>query len=373
MAPTILLVAAASRRTVELEQALHATFPEARVELTGGSIRFAELSAIARRESPPRVVLVDLEEPESGVQLLAKAHVALPRAVVAAYAPAANAHLRSMVLKAGAVDLLSPPYRLDLLARSVARATQPGRLLAFVPSQGGSGSSTIALHVAAAIAAQLPEDSRGVCLADFDFQAGVLAFRLRLKPALCITDLLASPKSIHRILPQAVVRWRGIDVLAAPESETNAAAGDATPTLIAALRERYEVVILDMPAGLYASCRDALQPDVEAFLVTTPDATPLSLAERRARELLELGVSSERIHVVYNRSPRQPAAESLNPTLAALGEGTCVPNSYQTLNLAVLSGGLAPFDSPVGRAYLALAQRVLSRSTASGAARLVQP
>ncbi len=365
MAPTILLVTTAAGRTADLEQALRLAFPDARIESTRGSLSFAELSAIARRDPPPRAVLVDFSAPEQGAQLLAKVRVALPRAIVAAFCPQATPAVRAAADRGGRIDVLTAPYRLGPLASQVARAMRPGRLVAFVPAQGGCGASTIALHVAATIAGELPKESRGVCLVDFDFQAGTLAFRLRLKPQLRVTDLLAAPATIPRILPQAAVNWRGLNVLAAPESEISAAAGEATPLLIDALRERYEFVLLDLPAALYASCRDALQRDAEAFLVTTTDATPLHLAERRAQELLELGVAAERIHVLYNRAREQPGPEFLHPAMASLGAGTCIPNDYRTLNTAVLSGELAAPDMPVAKAYVSLAKRVLDEELAA--------
>ena len=90
------------------------------------------------------------------------------------------------------------------------------------------------------------------------------------------------------------------------------------------------------------------------------------MAERRAQELLELGVSADRIQVLYNRTREQPASEFLLPTLSALGVGLCIPNCYQTLNTAVLSGELAPAESPVGKACAELAKTLLAEPTAAG-------
>jgi pilus assembly protein CpaE len=284
-------------------------------------------------------------------------------AVAASTSSSADAILAAM--RAGASEFLVPPVDRKHLEqcfrnqrKSAARDTN-GKLLCFIPAQGGNGASTVAMHVADAISRSLKEK---ILIIDFDFHSGTIAFRLRLKPEFTFADAVARIEDIDELWERLTTNWNGLDILSSPPRGSNLPinAFQQTHTIFRSAIRSYEYVLADLPTALYSSCHEIVSMADAVYVVSTPEVVSLHLARRRVSELLDLGVRHESIHLVLNRVGSKKTlnvgdvAEVVGiPVFASLS------NDYAGVSDAALKGGLVPKDSTLGKEVRKLAQQIM--------------
>ncbi len=279
--------------------------------------------------------------------------------------------LAHMALQAGAVDFLTPPWRprkfwgrLDGMEFPSPDATPAqGALLAFLPAQGGDGASTVALHVAHALAGltEAESGSTRVLLSDFDFHAGTTSFRLRLPKGRTIADALRAVEGIATAWPRYLSAWRQLSILPAPTSDVPLEPGDvqSVPDLFDAAKRKFRFTVLDLPPALYAACKDASMLAERLFVVCSTDRLSLHLAERRIRDLQQLGVAAEQIKIIVNRADSEnPFRAEKPPEMEGVELLGALPNDYQRVNKAYLEGDLVEESSPFRTAVDKLAKRI---------------
>jgi MinD-like ATPase involved in chromosome partitioning or flagellar assembly len=238
---------------------------------------------------------------------------------------------------------------------------QKSKLICFLPVQGGSGSSTVSLHVAEAISRH---SSGRVLIADFDFHCGTLAFRLGLKPTHTLRDVFEWKHDKDLIWESAVCRWKKLDVLVAPP--TNAAIRpqcfDTLPEIFASALKRYPYVIIDHPDAIYSSSRHILTLANLVYLVCTPEMTSLHLARRKVQQIRALGVPNDRMRLIVNR-----ASSWGSLGVKDIGKIVGVPvswaldNDYAALRDAVWNGGLVEEGSTLAAQLRSLGWSVMGR------------
>src|SRR5690606_30310679 len=116
---------------------------------------------------------------------------------------------------------LTPPFSVADVRRALEATVEQtddrpeGKLIAIMPCQGKDGASTIAVHVAQGLSQAL---ARPPLLVDCDVQCGMAAFRLGVQTRYTLGDALANVDRLGDFLSKIVVRWRGFDVIVAPDS-----------------------------------------------------------------------------------------------------------------------------------------------------------
>ncbi|WP_165247797.1 AAA family ATPase [Adlercreutzia sp. ZJ141] len=133
----------------------------------------------------------------------------------------------------------------DVFPAQAMQATQATAGKAFVlpvvSGSGGAGKSTVAVLMA--LASQ--QAGRKTLLADFDLQFGDVARLVGASDALSIDDVMDDPSKIERLTPQDNMPA----VLAAPRRlERCELAITAVPTLVDALSDRFDVIIVNTGA-----------------------------------------------------------------------------------------------------------------------------
>lgn len=275
-------------------------------------------------------------------------------------------------LRAGAVDFLTPPWDpLRLRQRlegvefpSHGAAVGEGSLLVFLPAQGGDGASTTALHVASRLSElvrQEKEHGLSVLFSDFDFHAGATAFRLRLRASHNIVDALKATPTLDSSWPRFLSVWRDLQILTPPPSEAALSPTDALaiPDLFLSAKRRFRFTVLDFPPALYAACRDAVLLAERVFVVCSVDRISLHLAERRVRDLLQLGLALEQIKLLVNRADSEKAiTPDQIPDMDNVEVMAALPNDYHQVSKAYLAGDLVDPISPYRNAVDDLAERI---------------
>ncbi len=300
------------------------------------------LARALREGSESTAFVVSLEAPDP-LAWISKLRRGRPRARVIAVGSAAPVELVLAALDAGADECFDVAGDLLPLMRALERGeakpdSAGGRLICFLPAQCGSGASTAAAYVAAALAEEFGER---VLLAELDFHAGALAFRLRLEPERTIAELSRYWHLSEQAWTRAISRWNGVDVLAAPPSVHQLRLRGLPPfnEILRVARERYDAVVADLPAGLTAATGALLRQAWRIYLCCTPELPALHLARRRVREVDAAGVGSESIRLVVGRwNSRSALAEEEISQVVGLPIAAKLPNDFAALRDADLEG-----------------------------------
>jgi pilus assembly protein CpaE len=178
-------------------------------------------------------------------------------------------------------------------------------MVAFVPSAGGVGNSTLAMEVGIQLKTAKRTRGRRVCLLDLDFQNSHVCDYLDIEPRMQIHEIAANPQRLDAQLFELFISHHGsgLDVLAAPRSRDNSADLDpqTLEVLFRMIAARYDLILLDLPVPWFNWTRQLLSA-AEVVLVSGLNTIP---GLRQVAEALTAVRAVERIPakvaVVLNR------------------------------------------------------------------------
>jgi pilus assembly protein CpaE len=260
--------------------------------------RIEDAEAFVRAVPDHDVVVLDAVPPPRTLADMCREIRALPDLVevpILAITSTDDVEERIRLLEAGADDVMIRPIdereldarieALDLRHRRskelrpsntlVAATRRPGRRLIVVYSpKGGVGTTTVAVNVALAIAARMPD---AVAIVDLTPMAGHVATHLDIKPKLTIADLLRDSQGM--ISPEILRTTyltrhaNGVQVLAGAPTPSPAplmSAEEATRTLEGLLTAVPNVVV-DVGSHLDERVIASLEAADDVVVVVTPD------------------------------------------------------------------------------------------------------
>jgi len=246
-----------------------------------------------------------------------------------------------------------------LLDRRPAVYQTTNHVFSFLPSKAGVGTSTIALHVSAALGRK--HDNQ-VLLSDFDLNSGMLRFMLKLTNAYSVTDAVEHAVEIDENLwPQLVTKVeRGLDVLHAGRINPNYRVEPAQiRNLINFMRRNYKTLCFDLSGNLERYSLEIMQESKRILLVCTPEVPSLHLAREKLLFLRDLDLDS-RVSVVLNRcQKKQLFSNQQVEDLLGVPVMRSFPNDYQGINRAVTAGALVPPNSEMGKCYTSFADTLV--------------
>ena len=314
-------------------------------------------------EHHSNVCFVDLSSnQEHALLLVSEAAVEMP---VISLHPQHDAELILRALRRGASDFLS-----DLSPDQIAAALErlrngragpetraAGAVYCILPGKPGCGASTLAAQFA--IEARRLGVGR-VLLIDADFLTASVAFQLKLKSDFHLGDALRDLKRMDADLwSRLTVPCHGVDVLLGPED-------CSTPLLMSRmegiellsfLRERYDLIIFDLPGPVLAFETGLAMLAGDLLLVTTNELSALH-ATRRAIDYLERsGIMRDRIKLVLNRyAPQTGIKREDVRTVLKVEPLAALANDYQAVQSAILEGRPIPETVSFSRSVSNLAK-----------------
>ncbi|BDE04772.1 site-determining protein [Vulcanimicrobium alpinum] len=239
-----------------------------------------------------------------------------------------------------------------------------GRAIVVTSGKGGVGKTTTTANVGAALAAA----GAAVVLVDADVGLRNLDIVLGLEARVRhhVLDVLEQ----NATLDDALVTDKRVPALrllaAAQTREKDDVDTDGFRALIDTLRERFDYVLVDCPAGIEKGFVNAIAGADEAIVVCTPEVA----AVRDADRVVGLLGDSRKVSLIVNR---------LRPALVRKGKMLSVDDVNEILHLPLLGvvadapdvivstnkGEPVALDpaSPVGSAYRAIAQRIAGTLT----------
>ncbi|MDW4907664.1 AAA family ATPase [Streptomyces sp. ADMS] len=234
-----------------------------------------------------------------------------------------------------------------------------GTVVTVTGAKGGVGATVTAVQLALAARAS----GRTVALLDLDLQSGDVASYLDVQFRRSVADLAAITDINPRVLQDAVFTHdTGIGLLLAPaEGERGEEVTDrVTRQIVAVLRSRHDVVVVDCGARMDSATAAAVEMADHALLLVTPDVIAVRAAKRMVRlwDRLQIRKAEETLTVVN----RQSKGTEIQPSLVEKVTGTkvaraTIPAAYKELQGVVDAGRLQDLDarSTVKQALWALA------------------
>ncbi|MCE9546739.1 MAG: hypothetical protein K8T25_14765 [Planctomycetia bacterium] len=238
---------------------------------------------------------------------------------------------------------------------------EQGQVIGILGCGGGSGASTLAVNIAAALAIK----HRRAALLDLRLSAGDQALLLDLKPTHTLGELCLKSERMDAAMFQQVLTKHdsGVQLLAAPSREEGIAQVTASGVrqVVALSRSLFPFTVMDLDSSLGPEQLAALvQADV-VFLALRLDMMSLCSAQRLLDQVGRLGVADAKLRVVVNRFG-QPKELPAGKAEKALGVALThyVPDDPATINSGNNKGVPVVIERPTSKVARSLVRLALS-------------
>ncbi|MBT2395799.1 AAA family ATPase [Streptomyces sp. ISL-100] len=350
----------------------------------------ARLAGESLDELPEVVLVHERIGPVPALELIREVALRFPAVGVVLVTADTGPALFTAAMDSGARGLVGLPLGYEELAARVQGAaswstgvrrhlgtgpdvfTGPGGTVVTVTgAKGGTGATVVAVQLALAAKAS----GRTVALVDLDLQSGDVASYLDVQFRRSIVDLAGIADISPRVLQDAVFSHpTGVSLVLAPaEGERGEEVTDRVARqVVSALRNRYEVVVVDCGTQMNSANAAAIEMADQALLVVTPDVVAVRAAKRMVRMWDRLQIrKAEETTTVVNRHNRNteiqpPLVERITGTKVARA---AIPANFKELQAATDAGRMQDLESrsTVKQALWALAGELGLVKPAAGA------
>jgi Flp pilus assembly CpaE family ATPase len=234
-------------------------------------------------------------------------------------------------------------------------------LFCFLPAKAGSGSSTIVMNTAAAMARDF---GKRILVLDADLRSGILSLLLGTKPVRSLQSLLANIKNFdHRRFPEMVYSVGGVDYLLSSRSlEFSPPEWDDYFHLLGAVRGMYDAILIDMPELVNPATFELVRRAQGIYVTCTPESPSLTLAQQRCLELTRFNIPRTRIGLLVNRWHRSDFSPEEISNLVGHKVSKIFPNDYPNVRSATLSGKPVSPRTKLGSTFAAFAAELFGNT-----------
>ena len=254
-------------------------------------------------------------------------------------------------MRAGCAEYLLKPVQhervLDGLARveakqkKRARTGARGKVITLVGAKGGTGVTSLALHLALELS---HEGKRKCLLVDQHPALGDASLYLgTARHQYSFYELANNGDRLDEELLRGFIlhHGSGLHVLDSPEAvdTIHGAAPSAVEHTLAFLADTYQFVVVDCPPGLTDGTRACISQSEQVAIVITAELPSVRNAVRYIEHLSRLGYSSSSIQIVLNRhSKKGPLSDDRIEKALGREISLRVPNSYNEVIRAINTG-----------------------------------
>jgi pilus assembly protein CpaE len=299
----------------------------------GMAVRFrapAELADAAVAEHARVVGLAAGGDPAETLKVVAQLHARLPRTAVLVAASGSDLSFVRAAIEAGASDVLSLPLQPAELNKAFLRAlrstprTTPapesrGEVLTICAARGGLGATTIAVNLAAKLAARTGDDT---ALVDLDLQRGDVASFLNLSPVNSIANFAAAPSEIDDLfLASTLIRHpNGVFVMPAPPEieDADSVGHDEVKLALDLLRAEYRWIVVDTARTITGATAAALEASGRIFILSDLSVPGVRAARRMVELFGRLELPLERVELLVTEAV--PGPVGLQEAARAVGK-----------------------------------------------------
>jgi Mrp family chromosome partitioning ATPase len=311
----------------------------------------------------PAIVLLDLGDWIEAAVIAKEIQHSLPRSVIIGFRPRWDRAEQLKFEEAGILDLLPEPFSpgdIEAAAYEAIHRRYPlthKNILAFIPAKAGGGCSTVALHVAAALAGS----NKKVLLVECDQRSGPLSIMLDLEKNKGLPELLQHQAEFLSPLEwrQFTAQHNGLDLLLSNPSRRGRLPSWADYyRLLLFVQKQYDYIVVDLPEVINQATAEFVRNARAVFVVSQPELPSLKLAKLRRAELESCEIPAENINILVNRwEKRRQPMENIEKAVEGKVFAT-LPNDYREVRDSILETRLASPSSAFGKACDALAQNI---------------
>lgn len=297
----------------------------------------------------PQVILVDADQEETAIQALTTLARSCAGAWLLVTSALTDPGFIIKAVRAGAREFLPKPVTSESLAEAFKRFREAGgqvqmtrsagMLYCVTAAKGGSGATSVAINLAASIAA-LPKTK--VSLVDLSVPIGDAATYLDIHPEYSLLDALAAGRRLDSVLLESFMTetadmgvlagWTQFDGASLPDA-------DSLKSTLLLLRNNYSHTVVDVSAAIgLVQLRELTELCDALLVVLTPELPALS---RTYRLLLSLdgGSNTQKLQVVLNRAERsnEISLQDIEKTLKRSIDWV-LPNDYRRSIEAIRRG-----------------------------------
>jgi pilus assembly protein CpaE len=311
--------------------------------------------ARARDQARMRICFIDYDQDaDQAIRITERLHAEHPDVHLFAVSSSSDPDRIILAMRAGCAEYLVKPVQtdrvLDGLARVEAKQKEKtrskvrGKIITLVGAKGGTGVTTLALHLALGLTGQ----QRRCLLVDQHSALGDASLYLGTgRHQYSFYELANNTDRLDQELLQGFLLQHasGLHLLDSPETVdvVHKAPPSAIERTLAFLAETYQVVVIDCPPGLSDSTFACISQSDQVAIVMTPELPSVRNAVRYMEHLEKFGYSSHNIQVVLNRhSKRGPLTDDRIEKALGRKISVRVPNSYNDVVRAINTGEPVP-------------------------------
>jgi pilus assembly protein CpaE len=277
-------------------------------------------------------------------------------------------------MRVGCIEYLLKPIQNDRVVDGLARVEAKqkerlrskvhGKIITLIGAKGGTGVTSLALHLALELAGR---NQRKCLLVDQHSALGDASLYLGTgRHQYSFYELANNTDRLDQELLKGFLlrHTSGLHLLDSPESVqvVHKSSPSAVEHTLAFLGETYQFVVVDCPPGLSDVTLACISQSDQVVIVLTAELPSIRNAVRYIEHLERLGYNANKIHIVLNRhSKRGPLADDRIEKALGRKISVRVPNSYNEVIKAINAG--APIAS--GRSDFGEAIQVWARNLAS--------
>jgi len=323
------------------------------------------------RTFAPEVIFLSFEKGEFANKVVERVIQEVEGVQFVAYHKDCDAATLREIMRAGVRELVAEPFELSALVESLRNVktlveqkpplyTAKGRIYSFLPAKAGSGATTMALNLSAALSRVA---NTRVLLSDLDLSSGILRFLLKIRNEHAIMEVLEHMEELDENLwQQLVTTVAKLDVLhSGPLNPNVRVEPQQVHDLAQFWLRNYDVVCVDLSGNMERYSLEILRDSQQVFLVCTPEVPSLHLTREKLAFLKSVDLDS-RVSVVLNRVSKKSL---LTPQQVREVLGVPVMhnfiNDYQAVNTATRAGDFIDPKSKLGLQFAELAGSLLNR------------
>ncbi len=281
------------------------------VKLVGSAADFNEGVRILQI-SNPMVVILGIQDPAIGVEQIRQILAKFPRTSVFVSSAQKSSDLILSAMRAGAVEYLLEPTESSDLAEALQKvgrlwltkaAERPneGKIISVYNPIGGMGTTTVAVNLAAALAA----NKEKVALVDLNLFSGDVASFLDVNPTYTLSSVTSNVARLDANFLMSVMTKHSTGVYVLTEPLEVDETLDITPEqilrVLALLRGVFSHVVIDT-GGSLAGCNQTTFESSDFILFNTVLTLPaLKNAKRYLAAMGKKGLRKDKVKLVVNR------------------------------------------------------------------------
>lgn len=247
-----------------------------------------DATAYLREHASPEILLVDISTADDAPGELDKlADVVNPHTKVVVSGKVDSIRFYQWLNDLGIAGYLLQPFSAGELKQAIAKGNTKKseaaggedvikKLIAVVGARGGVGTSTLAANIAAIFAR---EYKLSTALVDLDAYFGTAALSFDLDPARGVRDAFEKPDRVDALFLERVMvkPFDNLSLFATEEPliETLTMQANAGEMIFAAMQEKFNVVVVDVPRQMNPMTRHVLAHAHHTLIVAEPQITSL--------------------------------------------------------------------------------------------------